>query len=121
MAFQDVEPGLRKLKQKSGWKENTRMMETSDDRWTQKQVCLSNVFHFICVISLRWYRDTNRVRGQVSRGLTDHMSPLLCLKYHRRIQFVSPLQMENLLLVPRAMKGEPCAKLRFGFLLRVCD
>lgn len=54
MAFQDVEPGLRKLKQKSGWKENTRMMETSDDRWTQKQVCLSNVFHFICVISLRW-------------------------------------------------------------------
>lgn len=48
-----------------------------------------------------------RARGQVNRGLTCRLSLLLCLKYHRRIQFVSPVQMENLLVPHTLWKLNP--------------
>ena len=75
-----------------------------------------SVSHFICVISLSCCRrgKGSEPGAQSTGGLTGHLS-LLCLKCHRRIQFVSPVLMEEP-PAPHAMKGEPGTSRHCGFL-----
>lgn len=73
------------------------------DRWRVWCPC-QHVPFYLCELLQIW--EGHRARGRVNRGLTGHLSPPLWLKYHQRIQFVSPVQTENL-LVSHVMKGEP--------------
>ncbi len=56
----------------------------------QQAWCRFSVLNFKCVIiELLQMKEGRRTTGHVCRGLTDHVSLLLGLNYHRRIQFVA--------------------------------
>lgn len=77
------------------------------DRWTGQPAwcpCRRCPFYLCDITEVLQMREGHRAKA-VSGGLTGHLSLLLRLKYRRRIQFVCPVQTENLFVLHTALNS----------------